>query len=584
MNSNIKIISIILVSIALGIAIGYFARNKNNTSVEEKMTHVHPAQSPESETIWTCSMHPQIRQPEAGQCPICGMDLIPLESKTSGDPLVLEMTEAAVKLAQIQTTTIGSSTKQSGKTITLSGKVQADERQASSQVAHVPGRIEKLYVSFTGEQVNTGQRIATIYSPELIAAQKELLEAIKLQEISPGLLEATRNKLRYWKIENSTIAAIEESGEIRETFDIYAANSGIVTNRRVAIGDYIKQGSVLFDLMNLDKIWVLFDAYEEDLKNIAMGNTIEFSTPSLPDKTFKTQVTFIDPMINPSTRTAAIRAELNNKSGQLKPEMFVKGTLQRRSITKAQLTVPKTAVLWTGKRSVVYVKVPDVEIPAFQFREIELGESSGQNYLISSGLEAGEEVVSNGSFSIDAAAQLNNQQSMMNQNIKVKKEKTTALPNYREMTPQAFKEHVNQLSKKYLVLKDAFVNTDNGKAKRAAADFLKQLGSIEMGLLKGDAHQFWMEHLDILKTHGEKIAELSDVEDQRKQFYFISRALIDVIKIFGIHGDDLYVQYCPMAMDNKGGDWIAHESQIRNPYYGDKMMTCGSVKEIVKGK
>jgi membrane fusion protein, copper/silver efflux system len=583
MKNNIKILSIILFSIALGLALGYFLFN-NKTISEEKMTHNHSPQLKDTETIWTCSMHPQIRQNEPGQCPLCGMDLITLGNKSTDDPLVLKMTADAVKLAQIQTTIIGSGTDVPGKTINLTGKIQADERQASSLVAHVPGRIEKLFVSFTGEQVKAGQRIATIYSPELIAAQKELLEAIKLQQISPDLLEATRNKLRYWKIDNSTIEAIEKNGTIRETFDIFAANSGIVTNRRVAVGDYIKQGAILFDLMNLDKIWVLFDAYEEDLKNVGIGSTITFSTPYLPNKIFKTKVTFIDPVINPVSRTAAVRAELDNKSGQLKPEMFVSGELQKRNNSSTQLTVPKTAVLWTGKRSVVYVKVPDVEIPSFQFREVELGESIGKAYLISSGLEAGEEVVTNGSFSIDAAAQLNNQISMMNQNIEIKKVETGKIPSYQESTPKAFKLQLKELSEKYILMKDDFVNTDAEKAKKAATDFVAQLELIDMQLLKGDAHILWMEKMNILKKHGQILSGLNDIEDQRKQFQFISNALIDVIKIFGIEGSDLYVQYCPMAMDNKGGDWIAQDTQIKNPYYGEKMLTCGSVKEIVKGK
>ena len=150
-------------------------------------------------------MHPQIKQNEPGDCPLCGMDLIPLEENTSNDPLVLEMTNEAVKLANIQTSIVGETAGQSGKTIRLSGKVQPDERLASSQVAHVPGRIEKLFVSFTGEQVNKGQKIATLYSPELITAQRELLEALKLQTLNPELVEAARNKLRYWKIENATI-------------------------------------------------------------------------------------------------------------------------------------------------------------------------------------------------------------------------------------------------------------------------------------------------------------------------------------------------------------------------------------------
>ncbi|MEL6925305.1 MAG: efflux RND transporter periplasmic adaptor subunit, partial [Bacteroidota bacterium] len=328
-NSNIKLIITALVAIGLGLLGGYFLFG--NQAAPPPATAEAPADVHQhsEEEIWTCSMHPQIRQNEPGLCPICEMDLIPLEANTSNNPLVLEMTDAAVKLANIQTTTVGGSAAQQGKTLRLSGKVQTDERLASSQVAHVPGRIEKLYVSFTGEQVKSGQQLADIYSPDLIAAQRELLEAKKLSELNPQLLEAARNKLRYWKIEDSIIEAIEQEGRIRETFSLFASASGIVTNRRVAVGDYVQQGQALFDLISLRRVWVLFDAYEEDLAYAKVGDQVNFTTPAVPNKTFTTRITFIDPLINPQTRTASLRAEVSNPRGQLKPEMLVTGTLKK---------------------------------------------------------------------------------------------------------------------------------------------------------------------------------------------------------------------------------------------------------------
>ena len=349
MKSNIKIILISLATLIAGLALGYLIFGANNTSNAPMDEQEH--QHDDSETtvgegeIWTCSMHPQIRQNEPGDCPICGMDLIPLAENTSNDPLVLEMTSEAVKLANVQTTVIGGSTEVSSQTLRLSGKVQADERLASSQVAHIPGRIEKLYVSFTGEQVRKGQRLADLYSPEMITAQRELLEAKKMTDISPELLAAARDKLRYWKIPDATIEQIEAEGEIRETFPIYADAGGVVTNRRVAVGDYVRQGEVLFDLVNLSRVWVLFDAYEEDLKNIRLGSKIAFTTPAIPNQTFTANVSFIDPVINPQTRVAAIRVEVKNPGGRLKPEMLVYGTLENRQGSSAALTVPKSAIL-----------------------------------------------------------------------------------------------------------------------------------------------------------------------------------------------------------------------------------------------
>lgn len=580
MKSNSKIIIIAAVAVAVGLGIGYLIFGKNQTamSAESSQQGAQAVQTSGEAEEWICSMHPQIRQPEPGLCPICEMDLIPAGSNESDDPLVLQMTESAAKLANIQTTVIGEGTSSEGKTIRLSGKVQEDERLASSQVAHIPGRIEKLYVTFTNEKVKKGQKLADIYSPDLITAQQELLEALKLQEVNPNLVEAARNKLRFWKIGKDVIDAIEQNETIKETFTLFADESGIVAKRKVSVGDYVRQGEPLFDLMNLNKVWVLFDAYEEDLANIKMGERIEFTTPAIPNKTFKTRITFIDPIINPQTRVASLRTEVSNTNGLLKPEMLVYGTLQEKAVSKTQLTVPKSAVLWTGKRSVVYVKVPDMEVPSFKYKEIEIGESLGDSYQVISGLEVGEEVVTYGSFTIDAAAQLNNQVSMMNKNVNMKKEEV-GVPNFQPETPDEFKSQLNALANVYIQLKDAFVATDAATASTAAEKVVAQIEKIDMSLLKGDAHIYWMEQLNALQAHSKKITELEDVEEQRKQFGFLSDALIQSIEAFGTSGKALYVQHCPMAFDNQGGDWLALEEQIQNPYFGDKMMKCGLVKK-----
>lgn len=584
---NVKSIFIVLFAVLFGLALGYFLFGKNgqsSVSMQEHQQEGKAAPATEKLEEWICSMHPQIRQNEPGLCPICEMDLIPANSASSDDPTILEMTENAIQLANVQTTVIGSMGGVSEKTIALTGRVQEDERLASSQVAHLPGRIEKLYVTFTGEQVKKGQKLATIYSPELITAQRELLEAKKLLEINPNLLEAARNKLRYWKIDESMIQSIEEKSEVQETFNLYASDAGVVMDRRVSVGDYVKKGESLFGLIDLQKVWVLFDAYEEQLMHFSVGDQITFTTPAFSNKTYKARVTFIDPVINPTTRVASLRTEVNNPAGRLKPAMFVNGVLNKRSNENGQLSVPKSAVLWTGQRSVVYVKLPDMEVPSFQYREIEIGSAVGNNYLVVSGLEAGEEVVTNGSFTIDAAAQLNNQQSMMNKEVKVKKEKSDAIPNFIAETPIAFQEQLNEVANAYILLKDAFVATDAVAAGTTVKEVIAKIEKVNKGLLEGEAHLYWMEQLDALQSHSQIITETEDVERQRKQFGFLSDALINAITAFGTSGEALYLQHCPMAFDNEGGDWLATEETIQNPYFGDKMMKCGLVKRMLSAK
>lgn len=399
--------------LVVGLAAGYLLFGTKGTPQEEEKTHDH---SEHSEQIWTCSMHPQIRQPEPGDCPICGMDLIPLEENANEDPLVFTMSEEAVKISNIQTTKVGTS-KTSEKGLSISGKIKADETASSSLVSNLPGRIEKLYISYTGENVSKGQKIASIYSPKLIAAQQELIAANQTKQSNPKLYDAAYNKLKYWKLSNAQVESILASSSAIETFDIYAEYSGVVKTKKVSVGDYIKEGEVLFDVQSLSKVWAVFDVYETDLAHVNIGDEISFTTTSYPNDKFVAKVSFIDPVIDPVTRTIAVRANVSNGNAKLKPEMFINGYVEGMSSSNSQLLVPKSAVLWTGQRSVVYLKLKDQSTPSFEYRAIEIGETVGDSYLVISGLNTGDEVVTNGAFVIDASAQLNNQASMMNQHL-----------------------------------------------------------------------------------------------------------------------------------------------------------------------
>lgn len=588
MKNNYKIIGAIIGALIIGFLVAWFikpaGKGSPSENIDEHAGHDHAMVSSATEsTEYTCSMHPQIRQDEPGICPICEMDLIPVEGNTSDDPLVLTMTPEAVKLANIQTTIVGTSSSDGRtKDIIMTGKVKSDETTASSLVAHVPGRIEKLYVSYTGERVNEGQKLLDIYSAELISAQQELLEAKSLQAVNPGLLNSAIAKLKNWKLSDDMISNILESGNIQEIFTFYAESSGIVSNRRIAVGDYIKKGEALFDLIDLNKVWVVFDAYEEDLSNIRKGDRIQFTAPALGERKYNTRVSFIDPIINADTRTAAIRTEVNNSSGRLKPEMFVNGILSKiEKSTGQSILVPKSAILWTGNRSVVYLK-EDQEIPSFRYVEVVLGERVGDYYKIESGVEAGQEIVINGAFTIDAAAQLNNQTSMMNKNVGVKSSSSQNLiPDFQDETAEDFKEQLENLLDGYMELKDAMVETNSELGQSATIKLLEESGNIDMTLVKGDAHTFWMEKLAAIKAHGNKIIDSEDVEKQRKQFEFLSEQIIEAISAFGISEKSVYVQYCPMAFDNNGAEWLSYEDQIRNPYFGDKMLKCGIIQDTL---
>lgn len=412
----IKLKSVRYTALALGgFFLGWLIFSSPNQEIKQTHDHEHAA-GEDAAGVWTCSMHPQIRQDKPGKCPICAMDLIPVRtagnaSGATADPAAIQLSDEAAALANVQTTRV--SRGNPVKTVRLYGKITPDERSLQSQTAHVSGRIETLNITFTGEQVRQGQTLATIYSPELYNAQQELLEAVRMGQ--PGLIAAARDKLSYWKLTNAQIAAIEKSNQASPLVEIKANVSGVVMTKRVNRGDYVSQGSVLFDIANLSKVWAMFDAYEVDLPFIKKGDKVNFTLQALPGKTYTGTIAFIDPIIDPATRTARVRVETGNPGMEFKPEMYATAQVQAslRGYDN-QIVVPQSAVLWTGKRSVVYVKQPDVDVPSFLLREIDLGPSLGGSYIVLNGLQEGEEIVTNGVFSVDASAQLEGKRSMMN--------------------------------------------------------------------------------------------------------------------------------------------------------------------------
>lgn len=410
-NSVLKYGVILLAGLILGWAIFGGGRSVDHEHANEVTANE------ESGTIWTCSMHPQIKMDKPGKCPLCGMDLIPLKSSDGGDDAIdddaIQMSKEAIALANIQTSIVGH--QDAIKGMQLYGTIQVDERLQQSQTSHVNGRVEKLFITFTGESVKEGQLIAKIYSPELLTAQQELLEAAKLQDLQPMLLDAAKEKLRLWKMGEEQINNVLNSGKVTPVVNIHANTSGVVLSKNVSQGDYISQGSVLYTISNLSKLWAIFDAYESDLPFLKVGDQLEYTMQSLPGKVYKGRIAFINPIIDANSRTAKVRVEANNADRNLKPEMYATAriTAPLKGYNK-EMVVPKSAVLWTGKRSVVYVKQPNTSTPAFKLREIVLGPSLGDTYVVLSGLQNGEEIVTNGAFTVDASAQLEGKISMMN--------------------------------------------------------------------------------------------------------------------------------------------------------------------------
>ena len=576
--------------------------------------------------LWTCSMHPQIRMEEPGNCPICGMELIPLVEEDSSSENIADneivMNEEAYQLANIQTTIVEKAN--ASKEIRLLGRVKPDERRLYSQVSHIPGRIERLYVNFTGEKVYAGQKIVRIYSPELISAQKELFEAIKSKDIYPQLYTASRNKLKLWKLSDKQIDAIEATGKVQEQIDILSDHTGYVMNRNVELGDYIKAGGNLFDIANLSSVWVMFEAYEADIPWIHINDKVSFNIQAISGKTFEGKITYVDPFVSSNTRVAKVRVEVNNPGNKLLPEMYASGIIRAKMKgMENTIVIPKSAVLWTGKRAVVYVKVPHEKTISFVYREIELGQDMGQFYSVQDGLEEGEVVATNGVFRIDASAQLLGQKSMMNpeggkvstghnhggapmesdekedgvdhskmdmsdakkddaaDHTKMENDTDHTDMNQRITTTDAFKGQLEQVFNAYIKLKDAFVGDDSSTASTSAKTLLNAMKKVDMKQLTDhEAHNHWMTISKEVSGSASSISEISDIEEQRSHFKHLSAHLSKGVKLFGVN-QKVYEQFCPMADNNNGAYWLSLDEAIKNPYLGAKMLTCGDNKTVI---
>ncbi|SFU54253.1 membrane fusion protein, Cu(I)/Ag(I) efflux system [Pustulibacterium marinum] len=573
-----KYSSYILLLLA-GLALGWWLFSPAESTATTEHTHSETS----TEQLWTCSMHPQILKTESGDCPICGMELIPAEKGADGlTPEQFTMTENAMALANVQTTVVGDAEDAKG-TYTLSGTIQPNEENNAVQVSYFAGRIEKLNVNYTGQTVQKGQVLATMYSPALITAQQELLSAVELKNSQPALYKAVRNKLKLWKLTEAQINSIETSGTVQEYMPVYATVSGTVLDKLVSEGDEVKKGQALLKISNLNTVWAAFDLYENTLGSLEKGQQLSITTAAYPGKTFEGTVAFIDPVLNNTTRTVTARVTLNNKENRWKPGMFVEAKVQTANTTTETLTIPASSVLWTGKRSVVYVKVPGTQ-PIFEMREVTLGPKLADSYEITSGLTAGEEIVTHGAFTVDAAAQLQGKPSMMHQ-PKAATENAFSLENEQSLkVAPKFVAQLEEVYKAYLPLKDALVNDDSAKAKASVSQLKSAINAVDMSLLKqSEAHEIWMstkrELLDQLQQFQQKV----DLKEQRKLFIPISENIITLAQTFGAT-ETAYVQFCPMADNNKGAYWLSDETEIKNPYFGASMLTCGNVAKTITSK
>jgi Cu(I)/Ag(I) efflux system membrane fusion protein len=375
--------------------------------------------------IYTCPMHPSVIRDRPGACPVCGMNLVKKTIKESsasegqaGEPVEQKEMEGVTLsptqrlLANVATQPVAR--RNLSHQIYTVGKIDYDETNLAHVAARIGGRVDKLYVNFTGEEVKNQEPLLEIYSPDLVSAQQEYLLALNAHEKlksssldeptqnSQSLLDASKEKLLLWGITEDQITELKETKKVKTHMVIYSPTSGTVIEKFVREGMYVMEGENLYDIADLKNVWMFADVYESEISGVEIGQEVEVTTQAYPDEVFTGRISFIEPVLNPATRTVKIRADFPNPHNTLKPEMYVEAKIKSGQYQNC-LTIPASAVINTGHRVVAWVeKEPNVFVP----RDVQLGEKLGDYYVVLDGLSEGEMVASQGGFLIDSEAQL----------------------------------------------------------------------------------------------------------------------------------------------------------------------------------
>ena len=614
----------LLALLVLAAALGALLRGGGSSVHTQGQTAVADA-----ETWYTCSMHPQIRQRGPGKCPICGMDLIPVgggEDDSLG-PRELKLSPRAEKLAEVATAPV--ERRFAARTLRLVGHVEYDETRIRRISAWVPGRLDRLYVDYTGIRVEKGDHLVDLYSPSLIAAQEELLQALaaarveqpaEMRRRAEETARAARDKLALLGLGDAQISALEKRQTVDDHITILAPVGGIVIHKNAVEGSYVDTGSPIYTIADLSQVWVNLQAYEADLPWLRYGEPVDFETEAHPGEVFRGRIIFVDPVLDEATRTVRLRVNVDNPDGRLKPGMYVHGRVQAQltasgriydadllgkwispmhpevikdgpgtcdvcgmplvpveslgyvgeasAAAKPPLVIPATGPLLTGRRAVVYVADPD-RPGVYAGREVVLGPRAGDDYVVESGLAEGERVVVRGNFKIDSALQILAKPSMMS-----------------APTPPAtrLQQQLEPVYRSYLDVQAALSHDDGPRATAAAGRLSAGLDGVDMASLEPDVHGAWMALLAPLRAAATRMADAGDIAAERAALPELTAATLAVAKRFGRAHGQLFVYHCPMAFDNTGADWLQEKKGTENPYFGASMFTCGTLEATLGGE
>lgn len=617
-NSRLTWIALVVVALLAGYGLASLG------SGDDPHRHGTPtgAASPDAQApagaqqMYTCSMHPQVRSSDPnGKCPICGMDLIPVplddgdDMGEAGNEPQLRMTPRSAALMQVEVRRVERLAL--NVPVELFGRLEPDETQLRTISAWIPGRLDWLHVDFTGEQVRAGQPMVKIYSPKLIAAQEELLQAIKadrelagegvgiVQDTTRLTIEASRDRLRLLGLSAGQIQAMERRGRVDDLVTIPAPASGIVTERLAARGDYVETGQPIYRMADLSRLWAQLEVYESDLRWLEVGQKAQFNTESFPGEQFEGTVSFIAPTLDDRKRTARVRVDIANPEGRLKPGMFVRGTVATgatAAATPLPLSIPASAPLITGRRAVVYVQIPNADRPTFEPRDVVLGPRTGDWYIVREGLAEGELVVARGAFKIDSELQIRGRPSMMQpeggappvhdhggagEHAAGQHTAAAEAPVATE-APETFRVELGRLVRAQFALVRALADDDPEVARTAALAVDEALHAVDGGALEGaTARATWNEAAQAMHQGLSELAVAPNLDGQRRHFESFSDALTKVVQVFGIEdAGPVYRAMCPMVQGREGY-WLQDDELVANPYYGAAMLRCGEIVETL---
>ncbi|QDV52303.1 efflux RND transporter periplasmic adaptor subunit [Gimesia fumaroli] len=613
--------------------------------VAQRLGWIQSGISPSSATteggkaqIFTCPMHPQIRQPKPGRCPICGMALVPAaKSGANIDQMAINIDPAQRRLANIQTAK--AKLESVSTTIETIGSIEIDESRQATIAAYINGRIEKLFADYTGVEVDKGDHLAIVYSPELYSAQVELLEAgnaLKkmtsgalsvVREVQEKLVENSRQKLVELGMTDAQIKQLLSTGKAESRLTIYAPIGGTVTEKLAEEGKYIKAGEPIYRIANLTTVWLVLELYPEDASRIRFGQRVDAELQSLPGKTLKGRVVFIDPTVNPNRRTVGVRVEFKNEDGQLRPGDYAKAQIKvpigpqgnvydaelagkwispmhpqvirdqpgdcpicgmklvptsRFGYTdqpvpqKKALTVPRSAILMAGDHSVVYV---ETKPGRFELRNVTLGSLLGDTAVILEGVKPGEKVATAGNFLIDSQMQLSGKPSLIDPlrftpAKKTKKNTPLQFDSFKIETISGKPgQSLEKLYATYFAIQKQFAADQKITEQQA-----RTLNTLAAQLAQDSPlSQPIKDELQQIANNSEHLHHLS-LEEARKKFKPISHAVVKLAT--QVRGGEtkppFHHFFCPMVPQG-GGDWLQSDHKLLNPYFGSKMLHCGEL-------